>query len=88
MMSRFNHAASVNSSRSASAFACRFISGDTRAFTTSVQFMSPNVTQKPLAGYPAFVGKRGRYSNRPLHESLQSLSQVVRWRSGVAAFAP
>ncbi len=87
MMSRLSHAASVNSSRSASAFAWRFISGDTRAFTTSVQFMGPNVTQKPLAGYPAFLGKCGRYSNRPLHESLQSLSQVVRWRLGFGAFA-
>jgi hypothetical protein len=65
MMSRLSHAASVNSSRSASSVTWRFISGDTRAFTTSVQFMGPNVTQKPLAGYPAFLGKRGRYSNRP-----------------------
>jgi hypothetical protein len=49
--------------------------------------MGPNVTQKPLAGYPAFIGKRGRYSNRPLLESLQSLSQVVRRRLRLDTFA-
>jgi hypothetical protein len=48
--------------------------------------MSPNVTQKPLAGYPAFIGKRGRYSNRPVPRSQQSLSQVVRSRLGLSAF--